>query len=87
MERAAKNSSVDKNLNFFPKFYKNIINKTKKQINKKKQHNKTHKDEDEDRDRDRRHKKHSYTNEKNARKRRDHVVLFKLTQRLAKTSS
>jgi len=29
-----------------------------------KQHNKTH--EDEDRDRDRRHKKHSYTNEKNA---------------------
>jgi len=50
-----------------------------------KQHNKTH--EDEDRDRDRRHKKHSYTNEKNARERRDHVVLFKLTQRLAKTSS
>jgi len=46
---------------------------------------KTH--EDEDRDRDRRHKKHSYTNEKNARKQRDHVVLFKLTQRLAKTSS
>jgi len=30
-----------------------------------KQHNKTH--EDEDKDRDRRHKKHSYTNEKNAR--------------------
>jgi len=50
-----------------------------------KQHNKTH--EDEDKDRDRRHKKHSYTNEKNARERRDHVVLFKLTQRLAKTSS
>jgi len=32
MERAAKNtSSVDKILNFFSKFYKNIINKTKKQ--------------------------------------------------------
>jgi len=92
MERAAKNtSSVEKNLNFFPKFYKNIINKTKKT---KRLYSTNYWSYTPGYKSAYQIFRQNYNFaiivlflEKNARKRRDHVVLFKLPQRLAKTSS